>query len=262
MKEHSISQYTIKLHHNFPNHIGYRLKRLFVTRLQYWRSTAVSTSKPSYLAELVSTHTPARELRYSSRRPNQLNVPNVKTTLGSRAFRHAAPAVWNSLPSTVCSDIVLSLETFTSRLKTFLYYQSFRCWSCYRSTSAIRRHRRRHIMRYDRADYYCYYYNFYYMNTCCIQNYHPCTDMLYNKLCHLWTFCATYFATCKHIDASRCWDLTVFWLVCPRTWSNSILVGRCGVVGSTLAFGSIGHGFESEHRLFSHYGASTFSKLT
>jgi len=27
-------------------------------------------------------------------------------------------------------------------------------------------------------------------------------------------------------------------------------VGRRGVVGSTLAFGSIGHGFESEHRLF------------
>jgi len=36
---------------------------------------------------------------------------------------------------------------------------------------------------------------------------------------------------------------------------------RCGVVGSTLAFGSIGHGFESKHRLFSHHGASAFSKL-
>jgi len=32
-------------------------------------------------------------------------------------------------------------------------------------------------------------------------------------------------------------------------------------VGSTLAFGSLGHGFESEHRLFSHHGASAFSKL-
>jgi len=36
---------------------------------------------------------------------------------------------------------------------------------------------------------------------------------------------------------------------------------RCGVVGSTLAFGSIGHGFESELRLFSHHRASDFSKL-
>jgi len=38
-------------------------------------------------------------------------------------------------------------------------------------------------------------------------------------------------------------------------------VRRCGEVGSTLAFGSIGHGFESEHHLFSHYSASAFSKL-
>jgi len=35
--------------------------------------------------------------------------------------------------------------------------------------------------------------------------------------------------------------------------SENVSVGRCGVVGSTLAFGSIGH--ESEHRLFSHHGA-------
>jgi len=42
---------------------------------------------------------------------------------------------------------------------------------------------------------------------------------------------------------------------------SCIFVGRCGVVGSTLTFGSIGHGFESEHRLFSHDGASAFSKL-
>jgi len=38
-------------------------------------------------------------------------------------------------------------------------------------------------------------------------------------------------------------------------------VGRCGVVGSTLAFGCIGHGFEFEHSLFSLHGASAFSKL-
>jgi len=31
--------------------------------------------------------------------------------------------------------------------------------------------------------------------------------------------------------------------------------------GRTFAFGSIGHGFESEHRLFSHHSASAFSKL-
>jgi len=40
-----------------------------------------------------------------------------------------------------------------------------------------------------------------------------------------------------------------------------LFVRRCGVMGSTLTFGSIGHGFESEHRLFSHHSASAFSKL-
>jgi len=35
----------------------------------------------------------------------------------------------------------------------------------------------------------------------------------------------------------------------------------CGVVGSTLAFGSIRHGFESEHRLISNHIAQALSKL-
>ena len=47
---------------------------------------AITTNKPSYLAELVSTHTPARELRSSLRRPHQLHVNRVRTAFGSRAF--------------------------------------------------------------------------------------------------------------------------------------------------------------------------------
>ena len=39
------------------------------------------------------------------------------------------------------------------------------------------------------------------------------------------------------------------------------VVGRCGVVGSTLAFGSTGLGLDPEHRYFSHHSASAFSKL-
>jgi len=35
-------------------------------------------------------------------------------------------------------------------------------------------------------------------------------------------------------------------------WVFWVSVGRSGVVGSTLAFGSIGHEYESEQRLFSH----------
>ena len=88
---------------------------------------AVATGKPSYLAELVHTHAQsARELRSSLRRPNQLHVPRVRTAFGSRAFRQAAPAVWNYLPSAI-TDTALSLETFKSRFNTYLYNQSFRC---------------------------------------------------------------------------------------------------------------------------------------
>jgi len=47
--------------------------------------------------------------------------------------------------------------------------------------------------------------------------------------------------------------------IIQRRWVAA--VRRCGVVGSTLTFGSIGRGFESEHRFFSHHSASAFSKL-
>jgi hypothetical protein len=40
-----------------------------------------------------------------------------------------------------------------------------------------------------------------------------------------------------------------------------IQVGCCGVVGSMLAFGSTGRGFDPEHRYFSHHSVSAFSKL-
>jgi len=52
----------------------------------------------------------------------------------------------------------------------------------------------------------------------------------------------------------------LFYIHCIN-WCYKMAVGRCGVVGSTLAFGSIRHGFENEHRLFSHHAASAFSKL-
>jgi len=47
----------------------------------------------------------------------------------------------------------------------------------------------------------------------------------------------------------------------PLRIGSEDALGRCGVVGSTLAFGSIGHGFESGYGLFSHHGKSAFSKL-
>jgi len=38
-----------------------------------------------------------------------------------RAFCHASPTVWNSLPQTVISDLAVTTGTFRNRLKSALY---------------------------------------------------------------------------------------------------------------------------------------------
>ena len=73
---------------------------------------------PSYLAELIHTHTPSRTLRSSS--TIQLFTPSANlTTMGSRAFSRSAPSLWNSLPLPIRTSDTVS--TFKSRLKTHLF---------------------------------------------------------------------------------------------------------------------------------------------
>ena len=84
---------------------------------------AVTTNKPTYLADLISFHTPIRTLR--SNNGNRLRTSNVRTAFGSCAFSHAAPSIWNSLPDYL-TDISVSLPTFKRHLKHYLYEQSFR----------------------------------------------------------------------------------------------------------------------------------------
>jgi len=83
----------------------------------------VTTNRPTYLADLVSFHAPVRALR--SNQQNRLHCDRVRTQFGSRAFSHAAPSVWNSLPLNL-TDTSVSLATFKRHLKTYLYEQSFR----------------------------------------------------------------------------------------------------------------------------------------
>jgi len=42
-----------------------------------------------------------------------------------RAFCHASPTVWNSLPQTVISDLTVATGTFKYRLKSALYGRAF-----------------------------------------------------------------------------------------------------------------------------------------
>ena len=53
-------------------------------------------NSPVYLASLIQPYVPSRALR--SRGQQLLAQPHVKTSIGSRAFRAAAPKIWNSLP--------------------------------------------------------------------------------------------------------------------------------------------------------------------
>jgi len=52
-------------------------------------------------------------------------------------------------------------------------------------------------------------------------------------------------------------DSTALRRSASREWRGALWC----IVGSARAFGSIGHGFDSKHRLFSHHCASAFNKL-
>ena len=72
---------------------------------------------PTYLSCLLKPYLPARALRSHGQR--LLATPHVKTSIGSRAFRVAAPSVWNALPLHVRSSP--SIDVFKRELKTHLF---------------------------------------------------------------------------------------------------------------------------------------------
>ena len=78
---------------------------------------ALHYGKPDYLANLVSYYRPSRTLR--SMDSHLLTVPDIRTELGRRSFRYAAPTIWNSLPLHIRTCPTLSL--FCSWLKTHLF---------------------------------------------------------------------------------------------------------------------------------------------
>ena len=80
-----------------------------------------STTAPTYLSRHIRARSTTRTLR-SSAAP-LLDKPLTKTTFASRAFRCSAPTVWNSLPTSVVDNN--SLPLFKSRLKTYLYRNTF-----------------------------------------------------------------------------------------------------------------------------------------
>ena len=73
----------------------------------------------TYITDLLSVK-PAANYALRSSAKSHLIVPKVNcSTLGDRAFAHAAPVLWNSLPLTIRTSS--SLAIFTKQLKLFLF---------------------------------------------------------------------------------------------------------------------------------------------
>jgi hypothetical protein len=75
---------------------------------------------PRYISDLITFK---RQSRYGLRSNNEcyLGYPKERTnkTRGDRAFAAAAPALWNSLPTSLRAEN--SLLNFKSALKTYLF---------------------------------------------------------------------------------------------------------------------------------------------
>jgi hypothetical protein len=83
----------------------------------------ISGTAPPYLSELVSLYTPSRPLR-SSADSRIFCIPSCrKITVGERAFSHAGPEFWNSLPSPVRHS--QSLSQFKAKLKSHLFQSAY-----------------------------------------------------------------------------------------------------------------------------------------
>ena len=78
-------------------------------------------SAPEYLSELLVPYIPGRELRSSS--SFLLKTTNCRVKYGERAFSHAGPSLWNSLPLDIRS--APNMYTFKKKLKTHLFCQAY-----------------------------------------------------------------------------------------------------------------------------------------
>ena len=91
----------------------------FKTALLVYKSLHGLT--PSYISDMLQTHTPARSLRSS--KSNLLTVRKSRTSYGDRAFSVAAPKLWNSLPDSIKQSS--TLNCFRKNLKTHLFKQAY-----------------------------------------------------------------------------------------------------------------------------------------
>ena len=83
---------------------------------------ALTTHRPDYLYDQLHVCAPVRQLR-STVNTNRLQLNRSRTVFADRAFRNAAPLVWNSLPHQLTDDLS---SPFRRNLKTPFFFKSFR----------------------------------------------------------------------------------------------------------------------------------------
>ena len=84
---------------------------------------SLHNQSPPYIKDLLSLR-PATNYALCSSAQSLLFVPKANcSSLGDRAFAHAAPVLWNSLPLTIRTSS--SLAIFKKQLKTFLFRKAF-----------------------------------------------------------------------------------------------------------------------------------------
>ena len=79
------------------------------------------TAQPSCLACKITSYVSGRRLRSSE--SGILTVPRNKTAIGLRAFRSAAPSIWNLIPVDIRT--APPLESFRVKLKTHYFQLAF-----------------------------------------------------------------------------------------------------------------------------------------
>ena len=78
---------------------------------------ALQSGSPSYLSSLINLNNPPRPLRYASL--SLLHVPFTAKAVGRKAFRFAAPTIWNSILQNI--RLLPSIGSFKCSLKTHLF---------------------------------------------------------------------------------------------------------------------------------------------
>ena len=111
---------------------GFQFQLAFTSKIALLTFKSLHTIAPSYLSSLIQPYVHSRALRSSS--AHRLCVPHVSSVFGSRGFRSAGPAIWNSLPLSVTS--CSTIHTFKKQLKTRLFSSAFpSSWICPRCAS-------------------------------------------------------------------------------------------------------------------------------